>query len=296
MDVRQQLKLITFVRYPPLEAALELGYFEDEGLAVGVELTPSSLAQMQGLTAGRWDLAITAFDNLLVSAIREGVPSVTFALADVADLSLYARPEIAAYADLRGRALAADAVDTAFALVLRRLLLAHGLDLARGDYRLVAVGGNPQRLESLQRGETYAAILAPPYDRQAAEAGLQRLGHHAEVLPDYPGQGLTATAAWLADPTNRDAAARFLRAWLRGVAWVTSPASHRATLALLARRLGVSPAAAQALLAGVAVDVAPNLAAFASVRDLRAALGLLGARTPPLERFYDTGIYEQARR
>src|SRR5690349_11922151 len=97
------LRVITFVRYPALEAAEALGYFDDEHLAVSVELTPSSLVQMQGLAAGRWDVAITAFDNLLVSATREGVPAVAFGVADRADLALFVRPEIAGYDDLRGR-------------------------------------------------------------------------------------------------------------------------------------------------------------------------------------------------
>jgi ABC-type nitrate/sulfonate/bicarbonate transport system substrate-binding protein len=289
------LRVITFVRYPALEAAEALGYFDDEHLAVSVELTPSSLVQMQGLAAGRWDVAITAFDNLLVSATREGVPAVAFGVADRADLALFVRPEIAGYDDLRGRPVAADAVDTAFALVLRRLLLAHGLDFARGDYALVAVGGNPQRVESMRRGDTSAAILTPPYDATAREAGLRQLGHHREVLPDYPGQMLAATAAWLGIPANRDAAVRFLRAWRRAAAWSSEPGNRDAAIALLTGRQGIPPAAAAVLLDGVIADAAVDPAGLASARDVRLALGLT-APGPPIERYYDASLAEQARR
>lgn len=41
-----------------------------------------------------------------------------------------------AISHLKGKKLAVDAVDTAFALTLRRILLARGLDLKRGDYKL----------------------------------------------------------------------------------------------------------------------------------------------------------------
>jgi ABC-type nitrate/sulfonate/bicarbonate transport system substrate-binding protein len=289
-----RLRLITFVRYPALEAAQVLGYFAAEDLAVSVALTPSSTVQMQGLAAGRWDVAITAFDNLLVSATREGVQSVAFAVADVADLPFFVRPEIAGYDDLRARPLAADAIDTAFALVLRRLLLAHDLDYARGDYDLIAVGGNPQRVESLRRGDTFAAIVAPPYDGQAREGGLRQLGHHREVLPDYPGQMLAATADWLAVPANRDAAVRLLRAWLRGAQWVA--ANREAAIALLTRRQGISPQAAAMLLDGVTADVGPDPAAMASVRDVRMALGLMAGPGPLIEHYYDASIYDEARR
>ena len=290
------LRVITFVRYPALEVGAALGYFDAEKLAVSVELTPSSLTQMQGLTAGRWDVAITAFDNLLVSATREGVRSVAFGVADRADLPLFVRPEIAGYEDLRGRPVAADAVDTAFALVLRRLLLAHGLDFARGDYALVGVGGNPQRVESMRRGESFAAILTPPYDAAAREAGLRQLGHHREVLPDYPGQMMAATAAWLGLPANRATAVRFLRAWRRAAIWATDPANRAAAIALLTRRQGISPAAAAVLLDGAIADVALDRAGLASVRDVRVELGLLAAPGPPLERYYDASLDEQARR
>lgn len=290
------LRVMTFVCYPALDLGAALGYFDAENLAVSVELTPSSLIQMRGLTAGTWDLAITSFDNLLVSARRERVPSVAFGVADRADLPFFVRPEIAGYDDLRGRPIAADAVDTAFALVLRRLLLAHGLDVARGDYSLVAVGANAQRLQSLLRGQTFAAILVPPWDAEAREAGLRQLGHHREVLPDYPGQMLAATAAWLGIGANRAAAVRFLRAWRRAATWSVAPANRAAAIGLLVERQGISPAAAAILLDGVVRDIAVDPAGPASVRDVRLALGLMTPPGPPLDRYYDTSLDEQARR
>ena len=293
-DPPTSLRTITFVRYPALEVAAARGEFAAEGLAVSVEVTPASIVQMQGLTAGRWDIAVTNFDNLLVSATREGVPSVAFAVADRADLPFFVRPEITAWEDLRGRAIAADAVDTAFALVLRRLLVAHGLDLARGDYSLVAVGANAERLASLRRGDTVAAILAPPWDTEAREAGLRQLGHHREVLPAYPGQMLAATAAWLRVPANRDAAVRFLRAWRRAAAWCAGPENHEAAIRLLVGRQGISDGAAEVLLAGVRTDIAIDPAGPATVRDVRLALGL-PAPTGSIERFFDDSIDEAAR-
>jgi ABC-type nitrate/sulfonate/bicarbonate transport system substrate-binding protein len=293
---RAALRIITFVRYPALEVAEARGFFEDENLAVSVDVTPSSVAQMQGLTAGRWDIAITNFDNLLVSATREGVPSVAFGVADRADLPFFVRPEIGGWEDLRGRPIAADAVDTAFALVLRRLLLAHGLDLAHGDYSLLAVGANAERVASMHRGETVAAILTPPFDAAAREAGLWQLGHHREVLPDYPGQMLAATATWLGSPANRDAAVRFLRAWRRAAAWSRRRANRSAATSLLTQRQGISPTAAGALLDGVVVDLAVDPAGLASVRDVRHVLGLMTPPGPQLDAFFDPRVVQAARR
>ena len=288
--------MIGFQQNPPLVAAQEFGYFAAEGLAVTLDITPSSTFQMQGLTRGDWDLALTAFDNLLASATREGVQSAAFAITDVRDLPFFVRPEIETYEDLRGKTLAADAVDTALALVLRRILLAHGLDYARGDYDLQAVGGTPERWQSMLDGETVGGMLTPPQSQLAREAGFRQLGHHSEVLPDYPGSTIAATANWLRVPANRAAAASFLRGWRRGVAWLVDPANREAAVDLISARVAISRASAELLLNAVATDNAPNPAGFASVLNLRIDLGLAAPPGPPIEPFYDLGIYELATR
>ena len=287
------LRLVYFYPYAAFEAAQELGYVAQERLAVTAEVTPSSTVQMQGLVSGRWDIGITAFDNLLASRTREGEQSVAYGVAERITLSLMARPEIARYEDLRGRPLAADAVDTAFALVLRRLLLAHDLDLARGDYELVAVGGQPERLQSLLRGDTFASILASPTDVQAEQEGLHRLGQHSEVLPDYPGSVFASTATWLSAASNRDAAIRFLRAWQRGATWVSNPANRDAAIALLMRRQSLPERGAIAAVDAVLPSAAIDPGGLATVRNLRAGLGL-AVPANPIEEYYDLSIYQLA--
>ena len=42
------------------------------------------------------------------------------------------------------------------------------LDMNRGDYELVALGSTGARLESMIKGETFAGVLNPPFDRQSA--------------------------------------------------------------------------------------------------------------------------------
>ncbi|HKY09191.1 MAG TPA: ABC transporter substrate-binding protein, partial [Candidatus Binatia bacterium] len=112
-----------------VDAALAVGrakgMFGAEGLEVEVMVTPNSTDQMRGLGKGSWQIVSTAFDNVLGWSGREGAEII--ALAQVAQgitLPVYVRPEIKSWDDLRGKPLAVDAVDTAYALVLRRVLLA----------------------------------------------------------------------------------------------------------------------------------------------------------------------------
>ncbi len=41
------------------------GFFERNGITVMLQATPNSVAQMTGLAEGKFDIAITAFDNIV---------------------------------------------------------------------------------------------------------------------------------------------------------------------------------------------------------------------------------------
>jgi ABC-type nitrate/sulfonate/bicarbonate transport system substrate-binding protein len=272
-------------------AARNLGYFAAEGLAVDIIVTPNSTDQFRGLGDGRFDLASTAFDNVLAWSGREGAEFIAVAQNESGSyLPFYVRPEIRDWADLRGRPLAVDAVDTAYALVLRRILLAHDLDFERGDYELVPVGQTGLRVESLARGDTFAAILSAPFDAQAEAAGMRKLTDHREVLPDYPGLLIADNRAWA--PANRDVLVRYLRAWRVGAAWVA--ANHDAAVQMLAADQNISPAAAAARMALLSPDGALNGAGLESTLDLRTRFGFVLPLGTDLNRFYDVSYWQAA--
>src|ERR1051325_9875445 len=137
---------------------------------------------MRGLSQGKFHIATGGFDNVLAWSGKEGAEIVAVAKqTESPSLTLFARPEIKKWEDLRGKKLAADALDSAYALVLRKILLAHGLDFTRDDYQLIGVGATPNRLESIMKGETFACILSPPVDTQAVNAGMVKMADHREV-------------------------------------------------------------------------------------------------------------------
>ena len=88
-------------------------------------MTPNSTDQMRGISQGKYEMVSTPFDNVLAWSGREGTEIVTIAqISDRTVLPVFVRPEIKSWSDLKGKKFAADAVDTAFALVRRRVLLA----------------------------------------------------------------------------------------------------------------------------------------------------------------------------
>ena len=162
-----KIGFITFGEGAAVSLARAGGLMEAQGLEVEVTRTPSSTEQMRGLIQGRWQIASTAFDNVLAWSEREGPEVVAVARASSGvNLPVYVRPEIQTWDDLRGKALAVDAVDTAYGLVLRRILQEHGLELDR-DYTFVPAGATGYRLESMEKGETFAGVLNPPWNARA---------------------------------------------------------------------------------------------------------------------------------
>ena len=270
------------------------GIFAAEGLAVEVTVTPNSTEQMRGLSQGKYEVVSTAFDNVLAWSGREGTEIVAVAqISDRTVLPVYVRPEIETWSNLRGKKLAADAVDTAFALVLRRVLLANGLDMTKGDYELVALGSTGARLESMIKGETFAGVLNSPFDLKALDAGMKFMGDSKEVLPDYPNTIFAVAREW--GQKNRDNVLGFLRAWLKAGAWVKDPANRDAAIKLVGAELKLNPKQAADSVDELSTTGNLNLPGLQVVLDLRNLFGFKLPKGDRLPAYYDGAFIAAAK-
>src|SRR6201987_2243200 len=143
-------------------AAQYKNLFAKHGLAVEVLNTPNSDVLRNGLAKGDHQIAHAAVDN--------AVAMVELAKADVAIVTggdngfnrIFVQPEINAYAELRGKTVVVDAPNTAFALLLYKVLKDNGLN--KSDYVVKPGGGTPARFEALLKDKTNAAsVLNPPF-------------------------------------------------------------------------------------------------------------------------------------
>lgn len=289
----QKIRLNVFRVDAATVAARTRSLFAAEGLEVTVFSTPSSTDQMRGVSKGTYDIVATAFDNVLAWSGREGAEIVAVSqISDRTVLPVIVRPEIKSWSDLKGKRLAADAVDTAFALVLRRILLANGLDLARGDYELVAVGAPSQRFESMMKGETVAGILNPPFDMRALDAGMRQIGDSREVLPDYPNTIFAVNREW--GQNNRNSLLGFLRAWLTGMRWVKDPANRQEAVKLVGAELKVNPKAAQERIDELSTSGNLNLPGLETVLNLRTQFGFKLNKGDKLAAYFDAAYLRAA--
>jgi len=275
-------------------AARVNGYFAGDGLEVDVTPTPNSTDQMRGLSQGKFEVVSTAFDNVLAWSGREGAEIIAvLQISDKTVLPVFVRPEIKTRSDLKGKKLAADAVDTAFALVLRRVLLANGLDMTKGDYELVALGATGARLESMLKGETFAGVLTSPFDVKAVAAGMRRMGDSKEVLPDYPNTIFAVNREW--GQKNRETLVAYLRGWLKGMSWVKDPASRDAAIKMVGSELKLNPKQAAESVEELSTTGNLNLPGLQVVLDLRTQFGFKLNNGDKLPVYYDASYFNAAK-
>ncbi len=287
-----KIGFITFGEGAAVALARAGGLLEAQGLEVEVTRTPSSTEQMRGLIQGRWQIASTAFDNVLAWSEREGPEVVAVARASSGvNLPVYVRPEIQTWDDLRGKALAVDAVDTAYGLVLRRILQEHGLELDR-DYTFVPAGATGYRLESMEKGETFAGVLNPPWNARAEEAGMRLIARHSDVVPGYPGGVIAVSRPW--GEANRKTVVGFLRALLAAGRWARDPSRRKAAAALVAGATDLSEERAARALDDIPDPLRPEPETFAIPLEIRLRFGLTPPHGPDIAAYLDHSYLEEA--
>ena len=288
-----ELGLITFSESAAVALAHAGGLFERHGVAVDVTRTPSSTEQMRGLIENRWQIASTAFDNVLAWSARDGGPQVVGVAqaSGSVDLPVYVRPEIASWDDLRGKPLTVDAVDTAYGLVLRRILQAQGLELDR-DYAFVAAGATGYRLEAMEKGEAFAAVLNPPWNARAEESGMRLMARHSDVVPGYPGGVFAVSRPW--GEAHREEVAAFLRGLRDATRWARSPERRGAAAALAASEMSVGQEQAARALARLPETLRPDPAAFAIPLEIRLRFGFAPPNGTAIADYLDASYLDAA--
>ncbi|TYB66035.1 hypothetical protein FXF51_17725 [Nonomuraea sp. PA05] len=136
----------------------------------------SSPAQFAALLDGTLDAALTSPDNVIAHRFARADPldvRIVSAVDRGLGLALYARPGLASVAELKGQAAGVDVPGSGFAFALYAAMEAVGL--ARGDYRTVALGSTPRRLDALLGGRCAATMLNAGSELRAEDAGAVRV-------------------------------------------------------------------------------------------------------------------------
>src|SRR5438132_8347240 len=295
-----KVKMFPGAQALPALAAQSQGMFERHGLKVEILFTANSDEQRAGLAKGEFEIAQAAVDNAvaMVELAKEDVVIVTG--GDSSMNELIVQPDVRSYGDLKGHTLLVDALNTAYALQLKKILLMNGLKEGV-DYKLNPIGGTTQRLRGMKENKDYkAAMLNLPFSLDAKASGLKSMGRATDLIGPYQANGSFVLRKWAT--AHRDLLERYIAGLIEGTRWATSPANKDAAAKILSERLKVSTDfAAQTwqLMTdpkfGIAKDARFDMDGFRNVLKLRAEIeGSWGGKAPPPERYVDLSYYDAA--
>src|SRR5215510_2629836 len=238
-EVRAEGNKLTVIVFPgvqnlPMFAAQAKGFYAKRGLDVEIKFTPNSDELRNGLAEGRYQIAHSAVDNAFALKDKANVDIAVVLGGDNSFNHLIVQPEITSLTDIKGKTVAVDAVNTAYAFQLYEILRQKGLN--KGDYEVKSVGGTGSRLEAMTKDKTLvAATLNPPFSIRAEKAGLRDMGTAAAALGAYQGTSAFVLRAW--GKANADTVVKYLAAYVEGLRWSIDPKNRAEAIGLLVERL-----------------------------------------------------------
>jgi ABC-type nitrate/sulfonate/bicarbonate transport system substrate-binding protein len=224
----------------PSYVAEDKGLFANHGIHVILQGTTGSVNQMTDLSQGRFDIAMTAIDNIVAYVEGEGEapigPQPDFVAvmgSDSSFLSLVAAPDISSYEDLRGKTLSVDARTTGYAFVLYDMLARKGLK--PDDYQIETAGGMVQRWAALQQHKQVATLLSTPFNILARNEGFHQLAAATDVIGPYQGNVAATRRSWARH--NKAKVVAFIQAYVEAIDWLYDPKNHDEAIQILLKNV-----------------------------------------------------------
>ena len=275
-----------------LHLAEQNGFFAREQIKLERITIPGGTDKMvMALEQGAVDVTQSA-TPYLIQAVLRGSDAVGIASETANPIySLIVKPEIASFADLKGKMLGLSLPIDTISISMRKLLALKGLGEA--DYRVKELVGTPVRFECLKRGECDGVPLGQPDDLIALTQGYRRLGLSTEAVSAFQFQLLAVKRSWAV--ANKDVLVRFVRAIASSFRFIRDPANRAEVIkAMVAVTGSTEDIAGQTLALYLEPDrgVMPKQAEFsiaglAQVITFMGEGGMLPQPLPPPERFVD---------
>jgi ABC-type nitrate/sulfonate/bicarbonate transport system substrate-binding protein len=283
----------------PSYVAQNKGLYAKRGLSVEILHTPNSDVLRDGLAKGDHQIVHAAVDNAVAMAEVAKVDITVVLGGDGGHNDLFVQPEINSYDDIRGKTVGVDAPNTAYALLLYKMLELKGVK--KGEYQVKPIGGTFQRIDAMLKDkEIVASMLNPPFSIRAERDGLKNFGSAVAITGPYQAGAAWVLRGWA--QANGDTLVKYIQAHIEGLRWALDPANKAEAAAILAERLrvtndvaarsyemGLDPAS------GFAKDAKFNIEGFRNVLKLRAdILGTWGGTPPAPDKYLDMSYYERA--
>lgn len=284
----------------PVSVAEREGFFNREGLnfKVIIPIPGGSDKMIDALHDDTVDVTHVATAFLIRAALNGSDAVAIAAEFNNPVYSLIAKPEIRAFADLKGKLIGlADEAGT-ITISTRKLLKINGV--RDGDFRVKIIEGTPTRWNCLKHGECDAVPLGQPQDLLALKEGFRLLGVSNDAVPDFLYTVTAARRSWA--EKNRDAVIRYVRGLGAALKFIREPKNRKAVIKTVVETTGTPADIAQQTLTlffEPERNVLPkqgeiNVKGLAQVIAFMGEAGLLKGPLPAAERFVDTQYLQSA--
>jgi len=282
-------------------AAIEKGYFQDEGIRVELERFTGASKMMPALVAGELDVAGGTAAASLFNAVASGMDFKVVAdkgqtrpghefLTLVVRKDLLESGAFRSLADLKGRRIALLGGSAAASHFTVGRILAHAAIPWAGVERVEVAA--PNQVALLANRQVDAAMMAEPFAARAERAGAGRrypLGAEVKSLERIQVAVIMYSGKFGAG--RRDVAKRWMAAYVKGLRFVSEKGiTGEEVLGLLIRYVR---ATAEDLRAAappyLAPDGRPDVASLAAQQDWYAQMGFVEKKVP-LEKVVDLGF------
>jgi len=298
---KQQLRVLTLLGRPiQFVVADQQGLFAKYSLDVANDNKKNSDELRAALAAGGGDIAYLAVDNDVAMVELAHQDVVIVMGGEGSQNELIVQPAVKSFADLRGKTLIVDAVNTAYALQMKRILSLQGMTAGK-EYEMKPYGATPMRLVAMRENKDFAgSMLGPPVSLVAKHEGFGSLGSVQQLIGPYQAAGFFTQRAWARE--HHDVLVSFLAACIEAQRWLMNPANKTKVIELLTSQYHLAPEIAAEdyemsinQSGGFAKDAAFDLAGFKNVLKLRAEVeGQWGGHPPAPDKYYDPSYYDAA--
>jgi NitT/TauT family transport system substrate-binding protein len=238
--------------------------------------------------------------DYVIGAIEKGAKvKILAANMEKIPYDIFARPEIKAGADLKGKTLGVSTLTGGTTLMVHEVL-EKAYKLKENDYKLLVVGTSPERYAALKGGSVHATFMGPPFTFRAAKDNFRKLANFHEHLGPILFTTDFAHANYL--KSNRTEVVRYLKSIVEATRWMYDPKNKEETLAIHMKVLKSTRESAEEDYKYLVQEFQPfpkdgtvSKVSFDKTMALRVKDGAYqGKKAPPMSDYVDNSYIEEA--
>jgi NitT/TauT family transport system substrate-binding protein len=221
----------------PVWVGRDRGFFKKNGLDAEVIAVNSGVTALQALLAKEIELAVISVPSLVASRLSGADTTMIATVVPYFMDQIVVVPGITRPDQLKGKTGGVNRQNTSSDMALRHGLRRIGVDPDK-DVKIIAVGGNPERLAALSRNVIQFSMMGEPFTREAEKAGFKVLVDIGNLKIPFHTNGILTTESLL--KTRRALAEKFTRAMIESIHYIKT--DKEGTKAVITNNLRVTDA------------------------------------------------------